>query len=184
MHYRYIRTIASLLVVVGTVIVTMNRTVAASQESVEVIDAYITDQMNELEIPGVAVGVVQGDQVIHLQGYGRADDSGRVMTPDTPFLIASLSKSITALGVMQLVEDGKLDLDAPVQTYLPWFRVADEDVSSQITVRHLLHQTSGFSEREGYERNLNTNPAADALEQSISQLNNAKLNFPPGEKFE
>jgi len=140
--------------------------------------------MNELDIPGIAIGIVRGDQVAYVQGYGVADDTGRVMTPDTPFLIASLSKSITAVGIMQLVEEGKIDLDAPVQTYLPWFRVADEDVSSKITVRHLLHQTSGFDERESYMRNLNTDPSDDALEKSIRALITADLNFTPGEAFE
>jgi CubicO group peptidase (beta-lactamase class C family) len=119
-----------------------------------------------------------------VQGYGVADGTGRAMTPDTPFLIASLSKSITALGIMQLVEEGKINLDAPVQTYLPWFRVADEEVSSKITVRHLLHQTSGFDERESYVRNLNTDSSDDALEKSIRSLNTAELNFTPGEAFE
>lgn len=187
MIYRYTRNVASLLMVVGVIIAIATQTASASQaaqESIETIDAYITEQMNELKIPGVAIGIVRGDQVVHVQGYGIADDSGRVMTANTPFLIASLSKSITALGIMQLVEEGKIDLDAPVQTYLPWFQVADEEVSSQITIRHLLNQTSGFSEREGYERNLNTNPADDALEQSIRDLNKAKLNFSPGEEFE
>lgn len=148
------------------------------------IDAYITQQMHELDIPGVAIGIVRGNQAAYVQGYGVADDTGRAMTPDTPFLIASLSKSITAVGIMQLVEAGKIDLDAPVQTYLPWFRVADEDRSSQITVRHLLHQTSGFDERESYLRNLNTDLSDDALEMSIRALSTAELNFTPGESFE
>jgi len=154
------------------------------QHNFESIDTYITQQMNELEIPGVAIGIVRGDQVVYVQGYGVADDTGRAMTPDTPFLIASLSKSITAVGVMQLVEEGMIDLDAPVQTYLSWFRVEDEEVSSKITVRHLLHQTSGFDERESYVRNLNTDPSDEALEKSIRALSTAELNFAPGEAFE
>lgn len=56
----------------------------------------------------------------------------------------SVSKSFTALAVMQLAEAGKLELDAPLQRYLPWFRVADPLASASITVRHLLNQTSGI----------------------------------------
>lgn len=153
-------------------------------QNLETIDNYITQQMSELDIPGVAIGIVRGDQIVYTQGYGVADDAGRAMTSDTPFLIASLSKPITALGIMQLVEEGKINLDAPVQTYLPWFRVADEEVSSKITVRHLLHQTSGFDERESYIRNLNTDSSDDALAKSIRALNTAELNFTPGEAFE
>ena len=187
MVYRFFRTVTGFFVAAGIIFTVSPHTVSASQpeqKTVESIDTYIIEKMDELGIPGVAIGIVNEDQVIYMQGYGIADDSGRAMTPDTPFLIASLSKSITAMGIMQLVEEGKIELDAPVQTYLPWFRVADEEASSQITIRHLLHQTSGFAERAGYERNLNTNPAEDALEQSIRDLNKTRVNFAPGEAFE
>ena len=187
MIYRYFRNVASLLIIMGLIFTVISRTVSASQPaqaSIEAIDTYITEQMTNLEIPGVVIGIVRGDQIAYVKGYGVADETGRAMTADTPFLIASLSKSITAVGIMQLAEEGKIDLDAPVQNYLPWFRIADEDVSTQITIRHLLHQTSGFSEREGYVRNLETNPAEVALEASIRDLSTAKLNFSPGEEFE
>ncbi len=81
---------------------------------------------------------------MHLRGFGRARPGGEAPTPQTPFFIGSLTKSFTALAVMQLVEAGKVELDAPVQRYLPWFRVADPQASAQMTVRHLLNQTSGL----------------------------------------
>ena len=95
------------------------------------IDAYVTEQMNNLGIPGMALGIVQDGQIVHLQGFGVADSSGRTVTPQTPFYIGSVTKSFTALAVMQLVEAGKIDLDAPVQTYLPWFELADKEASAQ-----------------------------------------------------
>src|SRR3970040_2275197 len=85
------------------------------------IDAYVTEQMNNLGIPGMALGIVQDGQITHLQGFGVADSSGRAVTPQTPFYLGSVTKSFTALAVMQLVEEGQVDLDAPVQKYLPWF---------------------------------------------------------------
>ena len=88
------------------------------------IDMYAQTQLEKSRIPGLALGIVQGDQIVHLKGIGRADDSGRAVTPQTPFCIGSTSKSFTALAVMQLVEAGKIELDAPVQRYIPWFRVA------------------------------------------------------------
>ena len=147
------------------------------------IDSYIQEQMRLLEIPGVALAVVHEDQV-YTQGYGVAGSDGRVMTPQTPFLIASLSKPITALAIMQLVEAGKIDLDQPVRSYLPWFQVKDSEGSEQISVRHLLNQTSGFSEREGYLRNIKIDHSNNALEQSIQLLSSSNLNNPPGETFE
>jgi CubicO group peptidase (beta-lactamase class C family) len=148
------------------------------------VDAHVTAQMQQLGIPGAAVGIVRGDQVEYVQGYGIAGDDGRPVTPQTPFYLASLSKSFTAAAVMQLVEAGKLELDAPVQRYLPWFRLADAEASAQITVRHLLAQTSGFSEVGGYERDLNTSLADDALEQSIRALHDVHLNAAPGAQYE
>jgi CubicO group peptidase (beta-lactamase class C family) len=99
--------------------------------------------MAERGVPGAALAVVHDGEVIRLAGYGQADAAGRPVTPQTPFRIGSLTKSFTALAIMQLVEEDKVALDAPVQRYLPWFRLADPDASARITVAHLLHQTSG-----------------------------------------
>ncbi len=99
--------------------------------------------MKELGIPGAALVIVQGDQIVHLRAFGVADADGRPVTPQTPFFTGSTGKSFTALAIMQLVEAGKIKVDAPVQTYLPWFRVADADASAMITVRQLLNQVSG-----------------------------------------
>ena len=105
--------------------------------------------MRNARIPGLALGIVHHGRAVHLRGFGTADDSGRAFTPQTPFFIGSNSKSFTALAVMQLVEAGKVDLDAPVQRYIPRFRVADPEASALITVRHLLNQTSRLTEGAG-----------------------------------
>ena len=113
------------------------------------IDTSVRTEMKRLGIPGLALGIVHQDQIIHLQGFGVADSAGRCVTPATPFHMGSLTKSYTALAVMQLVEAGHIELDAPVQKYLPWFALADSDASAHITVRHLLNQSSGLSEKDG-----------------------------------
>jgi len=81
------------------------------------IDAYVSKQMRDLGIPGAALGIVQGDRIVYLQGFGVADETGRHVTAQTPFRIGSITKSFTALAVMQLVEAGKIELDAPVRRY-------------------------------------------------------------------
>ena len=113
------------------------------------IDAYVSTQMQMMRLPGLALGIVHGDQIVHLHGFGEADQSGRAVTAQTPFVIGSMTKSFTALAIMQLVEAGKVQLDVPVQRYLPWFRVADPTASSRITVRNLLNQTSGIPTSAG-----------------------------------
>lgn len=108
---------------------------AVAEPDYAAIDSYVAGELARLHLPGAALVVVQGEHTVHLRGFGVADPSGRPVSAQTPFLLGSSTKSFTALAVMQLVEAGQLDLDAPVQRYLPWFRVADPAASAAITVR-------------------------------------------------
>ena len=83
------------------------------------IDDHVEAERRRLGIPGVALGIVCGSEVVHLSGFGIADSSGRSVTPQTPFGIGSITKSFTALAVMQLAEAGRLGLDTPAQESLP-----------------------------------------------------------------
>lgn len=148
------------------------------------VDAYVEAQRQALHIPGMALAIVKGDQVIYLHGYGQADPGGRAVTAQTPFMIGSTTKSFTALAIMQLAEAGQVDLDAPVQTYLPWFRVADPHASAQITVRHLLNQTSGFSRGRGLQEDLVSDLSDTAIEAAVRRLADAKLSHAPGTVYE
>ena len=148
------------------------------------IDAYIASRMRTTNIPGLALGVVRGDQIVYLKGYGVAGQGGRTVTPQTPFIIGSLSKSFTALAVMQLVEAGQIDLDAPVTRYLPWFRTADSAASAQITVRQLLNQDSGLPVFEGRRGLVDDDQADAALETGVRQLATVTLSRPAGQAFE
>jgi CubicO group peptidase (beta-lactamase class C family) len=150
----------------------------------EQIDAYIHARMQAAHIPGLALGIVRGKEVVYLKGYGIAGPDGRSVTPQTPFILGSTSKSFTALAVMQLGEAGKIDLDAPVTNYLPWFRTADAASSARITVRNLLHQDSGLptdAGREGFSEN---DQSDTALENGVRQLAGVQLNHAPGRAYE
>jgi CubicO group peptidase (beta-lactamase class C family) len=148
------------------------------------IDAYVEQQMRELRIPGLAIGIVQGDQIVYTKGFGIAGPDGRAVTPQTPFQLASLVKPMTGVAIMQLVEAGKIDLDAPVQRYLPTFRVADETASAQITVRHLLYHTSGLPGTLGMEYALSGDARPDALEVRVEALRAVSLKGPVGSTYE
>lgn len=149
------------------------------QPDASAIDAYLRGQVTANRLPGLAVAIVQGERVIFSQGYGEAAP-GRPVTPQTQFYLGSVSKSFTALAALQLVEQGKLELDAPVQKYLPWFRAADPQASAQITVRHLLNHTSGLSEKG------DPNAAAftGSLEAQGRLLQGARLTAPVGSQFQ
>jgi CubicO group peptidase (beta-lactamase class C family) len=148
------------------------------------IDKFVEVEMQAQRIPGLALGIVQGNQIVHLKGFGIADPSGRVVTPQTPFILGSTTKSFTALAVMQLVEAGKIELDAPAQRYIPWFRVADEAASAQITVRHLLNQTSGFSTAAGRKESIDFDSSTQALENRVRRLRDVELTEPVGATYQ
>lgn len=137
--------------------------------------------MTASRIPGMAVVIVKDHQIVHAQGFGTADEGGRPVTPETPFIIGSASKSFTALSIMQLVEAGKIDLDAPVQRYLPWFSLADKEASAKLTVRHLLNQTSGISTTAAFGITVD----ADAsLESYVRDLAKVEPPAAPGALFQ
>ena len=144
------------------------------------IDRYVRSEMDAQRIPGLALGIVHGDRIVHVQGFGQADRSGTDVTPETPFLIGSVTKSFTALAIMQLSEAGRVQLDAPVQRYLPWWRVADPDASTQVTVRHLLYQVSGLSKATGNAYATSGDTHDSALEDRVRALRDAELTQPVG----
>ena len=173
-----------LLVVVacGIASAVLGSTSAAGDDGPDLaaIDRYVRSEMDAQRIPGLALGIVHGDRIVHAQGFGQAERSGPEVTPQTPFLIGSVTKSFTALAIMQLSEAGRLQLDAPVQRYLPWWRVADPDASSRITVRHLLYQVSGLSKATGNAYQTSGDTHDSALEDRVRALRDAELTSPVG----
>jgi CubicO group peptidase (beta-lactamase class C family) len=103
------------------------------------------ETFNEHTLAGLAVGVVRGGDLAGFTGLGLADfASGRPVERDTVFRIGSISKTMTAIGVMQLVEEGRVGLDDPVNEHLRGFRV--DGPGEAITIRHLLTHTGGLGE--------------------------------------
>ncbi|NDJ60852.1 MAG: beta-lactamase family protein [Chloroflexi bacterium] len=122
------------------------------------IDAVVTEAINENGLPGVAVGVVSGDQLVFAKGYGVAKAKAAAsqgepvpddvpVTPQTVFRIGSISKTMTAIGLMQLWEAGRFQLDDPVNDYLKGYTIQHRDPQAQpVTFRHLLTHTGGLGE--------------------------------------
>jgi CubicO group peptidase (beta-lactamase class C family) len=156
---------------------------AAAASSFADIESFVLDEMAAQRIPGLALGIAEGDRIAYLRGFGTAG-AGREVTPQTPFIIGSVSKSLTAVAVMQLVEANRIELDAPVQRYLPWFRVADERASAEITVRHLLNHTSGISTKTGRTYQGNGDTSETALEEAVRKLDDVELGAPVGSKHQ
>ncbi len=123
----------------------------AGEEFAVALDSYIEDVMERFEIPGLTLAVTRGEEVVYTGAFGvRSLDSGEPMRADYLFHMASVSKPFVATAVMQLVEQGRIDLDEPVVTYLPYFELADARFR-EITVRQMLNHTSGMPDVEDYE---------------------------------
>jgi CubicO group peptidase (beta-lactamase class C family) len=131
---------------------TTNPRSARVHEPFEDLVRLAEERMRQHGIPGAALGVIKdGATQMRALGVTSVEDP-RPVTPDTVFELASLSKTVTASAVMALVQQGKLDLDAPVRRWIPTFRVQDEAASASITLRHLLTHSSGFEPRYTVEQ--------------------------------
>ncbi|MCB9418704.1 MAG: beta-lactamase family protein [Ardenticatenaceae bacterium] len=105
---------------------------------------FVTKSMQAKGIPGTAVGLWYKEQT-WAAGFGVTNrDNPLPVTDKTLFQIGSISKTFTALAIMQLVEQGKIDLDTPIRTFLPDFQAQDETVAASVTTRHLLTHLSGW----------------------------------------
>ncbi|MGB3464978.1 MAG: serine hydrolase domain-containing protein, partial [Cyclobacteriaceae bacterium] len=148
----------------------------------EEIDRLIVDKMEEGDIPGLSMVIINGDnQVIKNYGYADIDENIKV-TPETLFEIGSNSKAFTALLVTELERNNRLDLNDNVSKYLPWFKTYFEDEAVEIKVRHLIHHTSGIP--WSTISKIPATKAEDALEMTVRTLIGQELRNPPGEEYE
>jgi CubicO group peptidase (beta-lactamase class C family) len=108
------------------------------------LDDRIETAMKRYQVPGVALGVWwQGRE--HLRGFGVTNvDHPLPVDADTLFRIGSTTKTFTATAMMRLVEQGRVDLRAPVRTYLPDLALSDEAVANSVTVRQLMNHSAGW----------------------------------------
>lgn len=159
-------------------------TAAENPVLTKAIDATIKNEMEQQNLVGLAVGVVRDGKIAYLQAYGEADRAAkRPVTLDTVFNWASNSKPVAAVLAMQLVQEGKLDLDADVRKYVPEF----PDKGAKITTRHLLchqsgipHYTNGkiIPTQRDYP---DPKPFNDPVN-GLDKFNQSTLIFQPGEK--
>lgn len=111
-------------------------------ERVTELNNYLKAYAANLDIPGLAVAIVSKDSV-YQTALGKSDDKGAPFTTKTKFLTGSISEPLLALSILQLADEGKISLDEPVITYLPYFKMGGNSYT-KITVRNLLTHTSGL----------------------------------------
>jgi CubicO group peptidase (beta-lactamase class C family) len=162
---------------------TVNAQSKNASEYTKHIDSFIDETLREKKIPGVAVGIVEDGRLVYARGFGvmKVGDTSKPVTAETLFHMASVTKPFVATAVMQLVEQDKVDLNAPVTKYLPYFRLKDPRFRF-ITVRQLLTHTSGMPDVEDY---LWDKPEYDdgSLERYVRSLTDKDLRWQPGSQF-
>jgi CubicO group peptidase (beta-lactamase class C family) len=111
---------------------------------------FLLDQMSQLRVPGVSIAVIHNGKLEWAKGYGVTKLGGPPVSPDTVFNAASMSKPLTAIAVMRLVQEGKVDLDRDVNSYLTTWKIPENQytVLHKVTVRELLGHTSGIGDTQ------------------------------------
>jgi len=155
---------------------------ALDDATVAKIESMVEAMMAENEIPGYALGIVKDGQIAYTKGFGvERIGEDKPVTEHTVFGTGCVGKTTVATALMQLVEAGKIDLDAPVTDYLPDFKLADERYRD-ITVRHLITHRSGLPEIEDFYP-LPVEEDDGVLERYVRSLDNMELLFAPGEEW-
>ncbi|MHC5537453.1 serine hydrolase domain-containing protein [Singulisphaera rosea] len=175
--------ILSAMIIVGLAFAPPSLAQTTERRIAEKLEPFLAQVMSKQQIPGLAIGVVESGRPVYIRGFGVMDSKtpDRPVTADTLFHMASITKPFVATSVMQLVEQGKVQLDAPVRQFLPYFEIKDPR-GPTITVRQMLTHSSGMPDVEDYLWN---KPEYDdgALERYVRSLRDKELRWDPGTKF-
>jgi CubicO group peptidase (beta-lactamase class C family)/D-alanyl-D-alanine dipeptidase len=143
----------------------------------EALKPFIEREMAEKGLPGLSIAIIDDQQTVWAQGFGMADASAqKPATAQTVYRIGSVSKLFTDIGIMQLVERGELNLDAPITNYLPDFR-PHNPFGAPITLRQLMSHRSGLLREPPVGNYFET--SEPSLAATVRSLNDTELVFAP-----
>ena len=149
-------------------------------EAARVLEAFIAREVEQKRLPALSIALVDDQSVVWARGFGFADAAKKVpATAETVYRVGSVSKLFTDLAVMQLVEQGKLDLDAPVTDYLPDFKPKDP-FGKKLTLRQMMAHRSGLLREPPVGSYFD--PTDPPLAKMVASLNQTALVYPPGER--
>jgi CubicO group peptidase (beta-lactamase class C family) len=141
------------------------------------LERFIEHELQDKQLPAISVSLVDGNEIVWARGFGFADPERKIpATADTVYRIGSVSKLFTDIGIMQMVEQGQIDLDAPVQTYLPDFKPANQ-FSKPITLRQLMSHRSGLLREPGVGHYFD--PTEPTLADTVRSINGYPLLYEP-----
>ncbi|TCP59195.1 CubicO group peptidase (beta-lactamase class C family) [Tumebacillus sp. BK434] len=150
--------------------------------NIQEIETLIEQEMAAAKVPGLSIAVVKGGDVLLARGFGvtDAENGGPPVTADTIFRVGSVSKVITGTMIMKLVEQGKIDLDRPIQEYVPEFALSDADAAGSVTMRMLLTHRAGFVNAGTYLGSRDPQGLRNFVREELPHV---KLYSRPGELF-
>jgi CubicO group peptidase (beta-lactamase class C family)/D-alanyl-D-alanine dipeptidase len=143
-----------------------------------ILSPFIDHELADKKLPAVSIALVEDQHIVWAQGFGYADPEGKVpATAETVYRVGSVSKLFTDIAIMQLVERGELNLDAPVDTYLPDFHPANP-FGTPITLRELMSHRSGLLREPPVGSYFD--PSPPGLPEVVRSMNRTALVYPPG----
>jgi CubicO group peptidase (beta-lactamase class C family)/D-alanyl-D-alanine dipeptidase len=152
------------------------------KDAVAALQKLIEHEVADKKLPALSIALVDDQKVVWAAGFGFQDRAKKVpATAETTYRVGSVSKLFTDVAIMQLVEEGKLDLDAPVAKYVPDFKPVYKEGQKPITLRMLMAHRSGLI-RESPVGNY-FDPTEPTLAQTVASLNGIELVYPPGERM-
>ncbi|MEH6989686.1 serine hydrolase domain-containing protein [Cytobacillus firmus] len=157
---------------------------ASAEEDIEAkIEKAIKDYLEDYQVPGASVAFVNNNELFFSKSWGVTGESEEEVTEQTPFTIGSISKSLTAMAIMKLADNGTIRLDASIEEYLPWLKL-NKGKAGEITVEQLLAQTSGFSTYDGLALSDKELTGSKAIKHQVKKLAEVELTAAPGEKHQ
>ncbi|MGD6795966.1 serine hydrolase domain-containing protein [Metabacillus indicus] len=153
--------------------------IAQERDQRKQIQQFIEESLKEYQIPGASLAIIQEGNVIFHGNWGVQSDGKRIKN-NTLFTIGSISKPLTSLAIMKLVQERKINLDASIDTYLSSFKYDKGNFKNEITVRQLLSHTSGISSYDGLKVADLKLRGKESIEKAAKMLNGVKLNIEPG----
>jgi CubicO group peptidase (beta-lactamase class C family) len=169
-----------------TPVAAADQEVILEQDVITTIESAIESTIAETGVPGVAIGIVKDGKVAYVRGFGVMElGKEQLVMPQSIFNWASVAKSVTAIAIMQLVEQDKIELDASITDYLSYFQMADERYQA-ITVRQLMSHMAGIPDHPPAERvdaYRHTESDEGALERYVRNLSDTSLLSAPGEQW-
>ncbi len=182
-----IRNLIFLFVLLQPIFLNAQEETKTAEQFAEEIDQKIPQILHDFAIPGAALAIIENGEIVLQKSYGFADvKKGIKINPQTGFNIGSISKTVTAWGIMKLVHEGKIDLDAPASNYLTRWQLPDSEYDQdEVTVRRLLSHTAGLSIPSiGAGLSYDELPSLEEWLNGKNDVGSVKIILRPGTKWE